>query len=201
MLPNTTLQSTSGARLLRSSAGAFTRRSRLSVEPLGRLMNESLTSEKDIVTSCERALRLAPEAYPPTLPASQELLGAPEWYRFEHKAWPIGEAVRQAFSQNPKFKKNQELISKVLEVATCRNLRRGRQSFIMALEFVGARQHAGAIARFLDDPDVDGQVVGTLLKMKAGGFAKEMQPLLSAKHSWIRRLAQRYIERYPDAAS
>jgi hypothetical protein len=161
---------------------------------------EVLTSAQDIIASCERALSLAPDSYPPTL-ADSPLLRAPEWYSFEHEAWPIGEAVRQACSRNPNLRKHPELFSKVTEVATCRNLRRGRQSFILALGFVGARRHADAIAGSLDDPDVQGQVVYTLLKMKAEGFALAVRPLLSAKHAWIRRLAQRYLDRYPDAVT
>src|SRR5215510_9402866 len=161
-------------------------------------MSPQILTEQDVINACERALKLAPEAYPPTLPASPGLLGAPEWYPFEIEVWPIGEDIRQAFSRNRKLKKNEALILRVLQVATCRNLRRGRQSFVMALGFVGARRHAAAIASFLDDPDVNGQVVDTLLKMKAAGFAPLVWPLIAAEQAWIRRLAQRYVARYPD---
>jgi hypothetical protein len=85
-----------------------------------------LVSEEEILAACEKAIRLAPAEFPPTLPESKELLGAPEWYPFELEAWPIGESVRHAFSKNPKLRKREILLSKVVEVATCRNLRRGR---------------------------------------------------------------------------
>ncbi len=102
-------------------------------------MGPALRSEEDILAACERALALAPADYPPTLPTSPDLAGAPEWYPFEYDAWAIGEAVRQAFSRTPLLKKNRPVQKKVIEVTTCRNLRRGRQSFIMALGFVAAR--------------------------------------------------------------
>jgi len=161
-------------------------------------MNASVPkSEGEVLAACDQALRLAPSEWPPTLPASKELLGAPEWYPFEHEAWAIGESIRRTFVQHAGMKKKTALISKVAEVATCRNLRRGRQSFIMAIGFVAACTHASSLVAFLDDPDVDGQVVHTLLKMRAGGFGEDVASLLHSEKSWVRRLAKKYIERYP----
>jgi len=153
-------------------------------------------SEEQVLAACEAALCLAPAEWHPDLPISDELLGVPDWYAFEHAAWPIGESVRRAFSQHPSLKKRTTLISKVTEVATCRNLRHGRQSFIMALGFVGARQVAKALVPLLSDSDVDGQVLDTLLKMKAGGFAQAVAPWAQSKKAWVRRLARKYLERY-----
>jgi hypothetical protein len=155
-----------------------------------------LVSEEEILVACEQAIRLAPAEFPPTLPPSKELLGAPEWYPFEHQAWPIGDRVRQAFSKNPSLRKREVLLSKVAEVATCRNLRRGRQSFVMALGFVSARHYAQHLAAFLDDPDVDGHVLRTLFKMRASGFAREANLLLHSDKSWKRRWAKKYLDRY-----
>ena len=119
-----------------------------------------------------------------------------QWYSFEHEAWPVGESIRRAFARHPRLKKNRPLISKVIEVATCRNLRRGRQSFIMTVGFVAARDFAPMLLPFLDDPDVDGHVIDTLLKMKAPGYSLAVAPLAQSKKPWIRRLAKRYIARY-----
>lgn len=163
-------------------------------------MSATPSSDLEVVNICERALGMAPEAYPPTLPSAPELLGAPAWYGFEHAAWALGEDVRQAFSRTPRLKSDPAVVSKVVEVATCRNLRRGRQSFITALGFVAASGHASRLAQFLGDPDVDGQVVSTLLKMKAAGFSGQVRSLTNSKQTWIRRLAQRYLERYPPDA-
>jgi hypothetical protein len=157
-------------------------------------------SEDEVSAACAKALGLAPEAWPTTLPPSPKLKGAAEWYEFEHHAWEIGESVRRAFVKNRRFKTNSALLTKVAEVARCRNLRRGRQSFVMALGFVAARQHAPALAEFVSDPDVDGHVVDTLLKMRAPGYARAIGSLLRSDKAWIRRLAGRYVERYPDAS-
>jgi hypothetical protein len=67
----------------------------------------------------------------------------------------------------------------------------------MAMGFVAAYQYASALVPFLSDSDVDGQVVHTLLKMRAGGYAEAVAPLLQSEKPWIRRLAKKYVERYP----
>ena len=155
------------------------------------------SSEEQVFAACEQALRLAPSEWPPTLPPSEKLWGAPEWYSFGRDAWPIGESIRRAFVQHPNLKKKTGLVSKVAEVATCRNLRRGRQSIIMAIGFVAARDYASELVPFLADSDVDGQVVHTLLKMRAAGYSRSVAPLLQSEKAWIRRLARTYVERYP----
>jgi len=155
-----------------------------------------LESEQEILAACEEAIRLAPTEFPPTLPPSKKLSGVPAWYPFENQAWPIGESIRQAFARNPKLKKRENVLAKVVEVATCRNLRRGRQSFIMALGFVSARQYAERLAAFLGDPDVDGQVLDTLIKMRASGYTREASSLLHSDRTWTRRLAKKYLDRY-----
>jgi hypothetical protein len=160
-------------------------------------MTPILTSGEQIFAACEQALQLAPKEYPATLPASKELAGAPEWYSFEREAWPIGESIRRAFAKNPKLKRKDAVLARVVEVARCRNLRRGRQPFVMALGFVAARSYAETLVPLLSDPDIDGQVLFTLLKMKAPGFAREVALLLLSNKPWTRRLAKKYVERYP----
>ena len=155
-----------------------------------------LASEDEILSACDEAIRLAPAEFPPNLPPSKQLLGASEWYLFENQAWPIGESIRQEFVRNPGLKKRANIPTRVADVATCRNLRRGRQSFVMALRFVSARHCAERLAVFLDDPDVDGQVLDTLIKMKASNYTREVKLLLHSDKTWIRRLAKKYLDRY-----
>jgi hypothetical protein len=155
------------------------------------------SSKEEILAACEKALSLAPREYPPTLPPSRELFGASDWYPFEHEAWHIGEKIRQAFVAKPSIRKDREIIQRVLQVALCRNLRRGRQSFIMLLGFVAAKPFADNLAPYLQDKDVAGHVLDTLLKMRVPEFATEVSPLLKADQTWIRNLAKKYLERYP----
>ena len=154
-------------------------------------------SEEQILAACEKALSLAPSEWPVDLPPSKELFGAREWYPFEHEAWAIGESIRRAFVKRPTLRKRTALVSKVAEVATCQNLRHGRQAFVMAMGFVDACPFAATLAQFLHDADVDGHVIDTLIKMKAAGFAHDVSPLLQSEKSWIRRKARKYVDRYP----
>src|SRR5262245_22413769 len=112
------------------------------------------SSKEEILAACEKALSLAPKEYPPTLPPSKELSGAPDWYPFEHEAWHIGEKIRQAFVAKPSLRKNLEVVQRVSQVALCQNLRRGRQSFIMLLGFVWAKPFADDLVPYLQDKDV-----------------------------------------------
>jgi hypothetical protein len=100
-----------------------------------------LESEEQVLAACEVALCLAPAEWLPDLPISNELLGVPDWYPFEHAVWPVGGNYSAGLLST--FPAQEEYISnlKVAEVAVCRNLRHGRQSFIMALGSVGARQN------------------------------------------------------------
>jgi len=163
-------------------------------------MSQIYQSAEEIGAACRSVVALAPATYPPDLPSTPELREAPAWYKFEHAAWPIGEAIRQSFKQTPRLKRNAALLSAIVGVIECRNLRRGRQSFVMALAFKAAAPVAGRLVPFLADPDIDGQVVDTLLKMRAGGYAQQVRPLMNANHAWIRSLARQYLARYPAAA-
>jgi len=66
----------------------------------------------------------------------------------------------------------------------------------MALGFVAAREFADTVAPFLSDPDVEGQVLDTLIKMKAPGYTQQAVSLLHSDKAWIRRLAKKYVDRY-----
>ena len=164
------------------------------------LVTELYKSPEDIVAACRTVRNLAPVSFPADLPPTPLIPGVSAWQEFERATWGIGERIRQTLLVNPKFKKNPDLIQAVLEVIQDRNLRRGRESFVMLLGFTGAAKHAPLVASFASDPDIEGHVVDTLLRMRAPGFAREVSGLTNHQHAWIRRLARRYMERYPAAA-
>src|SRR5215208_530338 len=159
-------------------------------------MGELYTTAAGVRGACAKARALAPAEYPPDLPTTPLLAGAPAWYPFEHEAWGTGEVIRQSLRAAPALKRDASVRQAIVEVAGCRNLRRGRQPFVLALGFVGARDHAPALAELLSDPDVGGQAVDTLIKMRAAGYEARVAPLLRARHAWIRTVARRYVERF-----
>jgi hypothetical protein len=165
------------------------------------LMIESHNPKEEVLNACARALSFAPAEYPADLPTREGLFGAPEWYSFECKAWEIGENIRHQLMGKPKVKANTALLGRIISVIQCRNLRRGRQSFVLLIGFKGASGYADEIARLLSDPDVNGHALDTLLKMRVAGYASKVEALLESEHTWIRKKAKTYLERYPRAAS
>jgi hypothetical protein len=163
-------------------------------------MDDVYTDRFEVVSACAAACNLAPRAFPPDLPTTPLLRGAPDWYPFEHQAWEIGERIRQSLQRRPRFKRDALVREAIMKVVACRHLRRGRQSFVMALGFAAAHPDAAQLALFLADPDIHGQVVDTLLRMRAGQFVSLVAPLRASKYSWIRRLAKRYCDRYEAVA-
>lgn len=166
-----------------------------------------LRARQRVMDICRDALALAPDTYPPDLPPQKGPLApgrampeVSDWYRFEHQTWPMGEEVRQTFQKWPRLKRDPAATESVMEVVECAALRRGRQSFVMALGFTAAAHLAPRVARFLNDPDIDGQVIDTLLRMKASGFSEDVKPSLTAQHTWIRNLAKKYVSRYSPSA-
>ncbi len=156
-----------------------------------------MSPKEKVIAACDRALSFAPSEYPPDLPSSEELLGAPEWYSFEGRVWEIGEHIRSQLQSNPNLKADMGILNKIISVIQCRNLRRGRQSFVLLLGFKGANNYADEIAHFLNDPDVAGHALDALLKMRVAGYASRVEALLESKQTWIRNKAKTYLERYP----
>jgi hypothetical protein len=87
-----------------------------------------------------------------------------------------------------------------MEVVECLQLGRGRQSFVMALGFIRAAPLAARLAKFLDDPEINGHVIYSLLEMRSGGFVATVQTLVDADAAWTGKLAKRYLRKYSNPA-
>lgn len=161
---------------------------------------EAYETPTAVVAACHTARDLAPAIFPPDLAPDPLIPNVPAWYEFEREAWAIGETLRHSLKANPTFKRDPSVIRAILEVLQARNLRRGRQSFVMLLGFSSASTHAPLLASFITDPDIDGHVIDTLLKMRAVGYAPQVAKFTTHSQAWVRRLAKRYVERYPSAA-
>lgn len=153
-------------------------------------------SVAELVNLAREALRLAPPTFPADLPTSK-IAKKPEWYPFEDTCWALGENIRQKLLRSPRLRGNPQLIGAILDVIEQRNLRRGRQSFVMLLGSVKAAYAAPRLALWATDSDIDGHVVDSLLKMRVAGYSQVVEPHLSSEFSWIRRKAETYLRRYP----
>jgi hypothetical protein len=159
-------------------------------------MSDIYEARQRILEKITEAKELIPQKELPTLPRSKELLGAPEWYDFELEIWDLGEEIRQIMVQYPKLREDKQLAEQILEIAIDRRAKRGRQSFILLLEYKVYSEYAPRLIAQLDDPAVDGHVISTVLKMRAPQFVDEIEPFTNHKMTWIRNYAKKYVERY-----
>lgn len=145
----------------------------------------------------ERAEQLIPPLLLPKLPPSKPKWSTePEWRAFEYALWRLGEEIRQVTARYKAARFTPEQLRRVLAVAVHPRAQRGRQSFILLLGYKKYQDCAAALARQLADPDVTGQVIDTLYKMQAAGYAAQIQPYLQDGN--VRRYAKRYLAKYGD---
>ncbi|MFJ4222758.1 hypothetical protein [Microbacterium sp. NPDC089695] len=146
------------------------------------------------------ARTLIPNEIPDELPGfvNSEGVYIPGYHDFEHTLWRVGADIWEILIAHPSLRKDDVLCAQIVAVATNRAAMRGRRSFILACGSVKHARYAPQLVAHLDDNAVDGQVLDTLLKMRVGEYTTEVRPLLDSPTAFIRRLAKRYVERYPD---
>ncbi len=146
-----------------------------------------------IVSLLDDASAAIPNRLVGRLPESEELDGEPAWHDFESPIWALGEEIRQLFLRKPALRTACDLQIQILGIATDRRAHRGRQSFVMLLGYKSCANHAARLFQEIDDPCIDGHIISTLYKMKAHGFASQIQPFVTNRMTWIRKEAIRYI--------
>ena len=142
-----------------------------------------------------KAESLIPEENLPDLSFMELAPDVHDWYMFEHELWEVGEDIRQFLLEN-KNKLNLSQIERIIKICLDKIAKRGRQSFVMLLGKKMFSEYAEQMASLIDDDDVDGQVIDTLYKMGATGYADLIEPFLTHNRTWIRNEAKRYIQKY-----
>ena len=153
---------------------------------------DKLTFSSRLELLLQEAGQLIPREPLPALPARD---GIPAWHPHELALWNIGESIRQLILEAKQFPSDIQ-VKNIL--AVCRNpaAGRGRQSFVLLLGKVRYACYAEEMASLLADRDISGQVINTLYKMKAPGYADQIQPFLADHQTWIRNEAKRYLQKY-----
>ena len=149
-------------------------------------------SADEIAAACRQALELEPTTQSYELPPPEMA----NWHSIELAAWPLGESIRLSIKGNQDLYQNRVIYSPIMEVVECLQLGRGRQSFVMALGFIRAAPLAARLAKFLNDPEINGHVIYSLLEMRSGGFVSTVQTLVHADAAWTGKLAKRYLRKY-----
>lgn len=120
----------------------------------------------------------------------------PEWYPFESQIWKNGERIRQLFLIVKKLKNKESIFDKLFKIATNRNAKRGRQSFIMLLGGVKYSKYSPELIKQLDDDNVDGHIIDAIYKMKVDEFTEDIKPFTDHKFTWVRNIAKKYCKKY-----
>jgi hypothetical protein len=128
----------------------------------------------------------------PELPPGPLTSGQPDFYPFEIQIWDIGESIRQLINEQPKLRGDRELLSEFLRIARDPRGKRGRQSFVLLFAYKPCTPFASLLIDEIEDPNVCGQVIYALHKMKVPGFVGRIQLFTSHKETWIRNKAKQY---------
>lgn len=162
------------------------------------MKSDLLETKLRILRKVKEAGGLIPDVYIPNLPPTELTKDVPDWHDFEHKIWMLGEEIRLLLVSKKSLRRDKNLQSEFVRIATNRNSKRGRQPFIMLLGYKFCRHHAKEISAQIDDPFVDGHVIMTLRKMRAEGYSIQTRPFLNSSVSWVRNEAKKYLSRLAD---
>src|SRR5262245_37717193 len=122
--------------------------------------------------------------------------GEPDWQRFEHEIWKVGEEIRHLMNKKPSLRGDPDLLDAFLRIAQDRRAKRGRQSFVLLFAYKPCAPFATALIEEIEDPDVCGHVIHALLKMNVPGFADRIEPFTGHGRTWIRNKAKQYCARH-----
>ena len=159
-------------------------------------IRQDLEARTRVLHIIKKAIALRPEIIEQDLPDMPEAKDVPKWHNYESEIWSLGEEIRQILAAHKVLRKDQELNKLIVEFCLNKNAKRGRQPFLMCVEHVNAKQYAHQISSLLTDKYVEGHALNALLKMKASGFADQVQILKNNEQTWIRKLAIKYLDSY-----
>ena len=152
-------------------------------------------TEDEILKIIQETKVLIPEVFLDNLEIDS-MSNQPKWYPFESQIWKNGERIRQLFLTDKKLRNKESVFDKLFEIATNRNAKRGRQSFIMLFGSVIHSKYSSQLKKQIDHNSVDGQIIDTIYKMKVTEFTKEIKPFTNHDFTWIRNIAKKYIEKH-----
>ncbi|WKX75880.1 hypothetical protein [Zobellia laminariae] len=149
-----------------------------------------------IIELIKKAENLTPKKLERDLEPLDGFPDVPNWHKYESEIWEIGEEIRQIINTKKSLRKDSELTDLIMKFCLNKNSKRGRQSFILLLGYKHLSKYATQLIEMLNDKFVKGQIIDTVYKMQAEGFQKEIGAFMMDKHTWIRKLATKYVEKY-----
>lgn len=153
-------------------------------------------AKKKIQSIVSKVEKMIPLTYVEDLPPiDKKNPDIPQWHDFEDEIWIKGSDIEQILREHKSLRKDKSLLDSFLSIATNRNAKRGRQIFIMLLEYKHCAEYAPLLIKQIDDPFVDGHIIATLNKMRAYQYTSLIMPFTTHKIAWVRNEAKRYVSR------
>ena len=153
-------------------------------------------TKKRVLELIEKAEKLTPKIFEKDLPNLKELPNVREMHHYEHKIWDLGEKIRQLIFEHKGLRKDKELNDRIIKFCLNKNSKRGRESFIMLLWYKHNQKYAEQLVSLINDKYVYGHIIEGLNKIQLEGYCKEVSPYATDELTWIRKQANKYLEKY-----
>jgi HEAT repeat protein len=123
----------------------------------------------------------------------------------EFKQRNISDSLRWAIGNAIEVLATEEVLSELVELIQDKRYGRARQMVVLAVgKLKVARENAAALhalIRLLDEEEVRGHAIAALGKLRAGKARGKIKQFLAHPNAWIRREAQKALERIDKAAA
>lgn len=121
-----------------------------------------------------------------------------DWYSYEYEIWAMGEKLRHLLVINNKWRGKCELLDTVAKIVQIKDYGKGREPFVLILGSYGKGKYNDELGRLINDEEIIGHVIDSLYKGKAKGYETKIFQIFNTKKGWIKKVAQKYIEKYQE---
>lgn len=116
------------------------------------------------------------------------------WYSFEFYIWQLGENLRNIIRKK-NFKKSAQVEKAIINVLMNNTYGKGRETFALLVGEFKFHLSEKQIGILLDDNDVYGHIIISLIKLKMKGFDEKIKEIMNSEKGWIKQEAKKYLEK------
>jgi len=126
---------------------------------------------------------------------------APDWSSFELKIWELGELLRLFLRKKKNWRGKNIILDAVENILKEKKYGKGRQTFALLLGDFGQGEYGESLGKVLDQADVYGHAIESLIKAKKGNFIEEIKKISEIEKGWIRKSAKKYLKQFSPNSS
>jgi hypothetical protein len=122
---------------------------------------------------------------------------APDWTRYEIRLSELGSKFELYLKAHTRIRGRNPLLNAIGELVADTRFGKGRDAFVSIVGDFGDASFVDVLKPLLRDPDVEGQALYAVTKLKIRGLDSLVEPLrMKSKEAWIRKAAEKYIQKY-----